>query len=111
MEHHDIIFNNRLSRARRIVESGTQIPSFAEDHEPETRHIQKHRHYVCDPSQSHQTGTFSHPQQPGGLGGQKPKREEMRGHETLDPRKGGKLEDTMVTTLHERLVRCHERTK
>jgi hypothetical protein len=33
--------------------SGTQVPSFAEDHEPEARDMQKNHHNLCDPSKSH----------------------------------------------------------
>jgi hypothetical protein len=35
----------------------------------------------------------------------------MRGQGTLEPRRGDKLEDTWATTLPQRLVRCHGRTR
>jgi hypothetical protein len=58
-----------VSDSKRVHQA---VPSFAEDHEPEARDMQKNHHNLCDPSKSHQTEISSHPQQPDGLGGPEP---------------------------------------
>jgi len=129
MDYHERIFNYRLSRARRVVKSiwhsGTQVQSFADDHEPETKDMQKNNGNLCHPLQPHQTEISGHSQQPDGLRGPKTKtlfqgRGEMteyflmfttRRQGTLGPRKVDNLEDISGTTLHQRLVPCHGKTR
>ena len=84
--------------------------------------MQKNNRNLCLPSQHHQTEKSGHSQQPYGPKTKKPFQGHgemteyfcvftMRGQGPLGPRKEDKLEDISGTTLHQRLVRRHGKTK